>query len=195
LQFNLGSTPKQYILELFDTGYVGILPDRAIDYSRPTISGVNYATLTTYKDALFCGPYSIEKFVPKQYIILNANSNFPSTIQGSFNGKIKKIKLLLTTKKTGTDSRYFFQANDINETFIEPTDTEGWNTFVGPNINKPKSNNISIHFNYNADFVQIIFFNFLYGSSENEYDLTKPENAAFAIPSVRAFIAFMVNRS
>ncbi|MDR2653951.1 MAG: hypothetical protein LBB39_01415 [Mycoplasmataceae bacterium] len=195
IQLDLGDVPKPYLCEIFDSSFIGILPDRAIDFLHPTTSGNNYGSLVNYKDSLFNGPYAIKRYIIDQYIDLALKDDYALLSPNTINGSIKKIRFWLYKNKTGADEGYLFQSNNLSYFYVTPSNPSAWDQFIGDDYDKPKFDYMSYTLNSDSLFSFILFYNYLYGTSLENCDFNNEKNACFLLPSVRAYISFMLNKS
>ncbi|WP_374696476.1 ABC transporter substrate-binding protein [Spiroplasma endosymbiont of Polydrusus formosus] len=98
---------------------------------KPLLQGYNYGT--NYKNIWYSGAYLVEKYSSASQILLRKNPAYR-------HAKLTYIDKLNYTYLANNDAsreRMLFESGDINDFLVEPTDSNGWNKYVGSNPANP----------------------------------------------------------
>ncbi|WHQ36540.1 ABC transporter substrate-binding protein [Spiroplasma sp. SV19] len=115
--------------EYFDTlmTYLAFapMPEKAV------LQGYNYGT--NFKNIWYSGAYLVEKYGSTSQILLRKNPEYRYA-------KLTYIDKLNYTYLANNDvsrERVLFESGDVNDFIVQPTDTNGWGKYVGPNPANP----------------------------------------------------------
>ncbi|ATG97250.1 oligopeptide ABC transporter substrate-binding protein OppA [Mesoplasma lactucae] len=169
------------------------LPDMAIDWNSPTVSGYSYGR--DYKSALYSGAYLPDKVNPSTSISLKKNNNYFKADETY----IKKIILNYPKNQTPSNLAFLFETNDLSLAPISSTDTHSWYKYIGKGNNTETAKFGGVHDSFlGTPSTSFLLYNYGYKTNPDSKD-QKPEdvlqNQVLAQQSTRALISYGMDRS
>ncbi|WP_425380597.1 ABC transporter substrate-binding protein [Spiroplasma endosymbiont of Stenodema calcarata] len=139
--------PAEYFDTLMTYLAFAPMPEKAL------LQGYNYGT--NFKNIWYSGAYLVEQYSSTSQILLRKNPEYR-------HAKLAYIDKLNYTYLANNDvsrERVLFESGDVNDFLVQPTDTNGWGKYVGPNpanptfsgassIVNPDPTTYTIRFNY-----------------------------------------------
>ncbi|WP_338983154.1 ABC transporter substrate-binding protein [Spiroplasma endosymbiont of Othius punctulatus] len=118
------------------------IPDQAVDISNTKYSFSNYMTTENFKESgLFSGPFVLKNLQLSQSVEYARNPDYVNLED------IKFAKMVKTYKSKATDGelRTSFEAGDLSELKLRPTDPQGWSKYVGSDpLNNPTFDSVVV---------------------------------------------------
>ncbi|AUF83699.1 hypothetical protein CXP39_02725 [Mesoplasma syrphidae] len=160
------------------------MPPTSVNYGHKNSS---YTYGESYKNIWSSGGYVVDEYGPSTVISLKANPYY-------FNKDKAYIKKQIYSFVGNVDvskPRLFFEAGDVSEVAISPTDFSGWTKYVGDDFNnpvfegahdikKPNTNSFFLLYNYNY---------------ETGNSTIADSSLALSQNSVRAYLAYLMERT
>lgn len=179
------------------TEFYAPTPDFSIEYQYindavgfyPTSKALqNYGL--NYKTPWYSGAYTPTSYSAGGDIELKENKNYVDRK----NVNIKKLKYTFISQAYPNKERVMFEAGDINDAKLTPSDQSGWDTYVGENPATPNFTGTSSTFSTDAT-TRVILFNFADLENDGSGYSKIRNSATLQSAYVRAYIEYYLNRS
>ncbi|AXK51485.1 ABC transporter substrate-binding protein [Spiroplasma alleghenense] len=161
------------------------LPDKAISEDKPNESYYNYGR--TWRIPWYSGAYLVDVYEPTSQIILKKNPNYVN----SSDIHVSKLEYTYLKNADVSRNRVLFESGDASEAIIAPTDSAGWNKYVGKDAANPifagatsETSPDPTTFNYTMNMANV-------GRDE----ISRRANLAMTTKSVRATLSNFLDRS
>ncbi|WP_419335075.1 ABC transporter substrate-binding protein [Spiroplasma endosymbiont of Sarcophaga variegata] len=117
--------PAEYFDTLMTYLAFAPMPEKAV------LQGYNYGT--NYKNIWYSGAYLVEKYSSTSQVLLRKNAAY----RHSKLTYIDKLNYTYLANNDVSRERVLFESGDVNDFVVQPTDTNGWGKYVGPNPANP----------------------------------------------------------
>ena len=117
--------PAEYFDTLMTYLAFAPMPEKAV------LQGYNYGT--NFKNIWYSGAYLVEKYSSTSQILLRKNSEY----RHANLTYIDKLNYTYLANNDVSRERVLFESGDVNDFIVQPTDTNGWGKYVGPNPANP----------------------------------------------------------
>ncbi|WP_338971833.1 ABC transporter substrate-binding protein [Spiroplasma endosymbiont of Panorpa germanica] len=161
------------------------LPDKAIDENKPSDSYYNYGR--NWRIPWYSGAYLVDKYEPTSQIVMKKNPNYVNASDIHVNS----LQYTYLKNADVSRNRVLFESGDASEAVIAPTDSAGWNKYVGKDAANPIFSGATSEvspdpttFNYTMNMANV-----------NRDEQARKANLAMTTKSVRALLSNYLDRS
>ncbi|WP_031543277.1 oligopeptide ABC transporter substrate-binding protein OppA [Mesoplasma photuris] len=165
------------------------VPPKAVDYNKAGSSSYHYGE--SPDNIWYSGAYVIDSYAPTRKIELSQNPYYYEEKYFEEENSIKKQIYYYMGSADVSKPRLLFEAGDISEVELSPTDSSGWNRYVGSDIQNPAFEGTHPVKKPNSG-TWFLMYNF--GRLDDKGTWT-PESKALHLTSVRKLIGYVMNRS
>ncbi|AKU79797.1 ABC transporter substrate-binding protein [Spiroplasma turonicum] len=150
-----------------------------------------------YTKGYYSGPFLPTEYEKESLMLLDKNNNYHFADKV----KINRIKAIGIKGFTTSTTRELFESNTLSDFVVSPNDKEGWDKYIGNDMQNPKHTPGMVEYQNNTGGIRTwsYFFNFLntdyFSNDENTKKRAVEASRALQYKEVRKFISENLDRN